>query len=42
VKVIAPEPTRATSRIVLRMTADGAQVEGLDVETLAQLLMLVR
>jgi len=42
VQVITPEPAQAVPNLVLRMTADGPRVEGLDVESAAKLLGLLR
>jgi hypothetical protein len=42
VQVIAPEPAHPIPSIVIRLTADGPRVEGLDVETAAQLLARLR
>jgi hypothetical protein len=42
VQVIAPEPPRTVPSLVLRLTAEGPRVEGLDVETVAQLLERLR
>ena len=42
VQVIAPEPVRAVPSVVIRFTADGPRVEGLDVEAVAKLLVLLR
>jgi transposase-like protein len=42
VQVITPEPVRAVQTVVIRLTADGPQVEGLDVEAVAKLLVLLR
>jgi hypothetical protein len=42
VQVVAPAPRPPIANIVIRLTADGARVEGLDVEAAAQLLARVR
>ncbi len=42
VQVITPAAARAVSNLVLRLTAEGPQVEGLDVNAAAQLLELLR
>jgi transposase-like protein len=42
VQVIAPESVRAVPSVVIRLTADGPRVEGLDVEAAAKLLVLLR
>jgi hypothetical protein len=42
VQLITPEPVRAVPNVVIRLTADGPQVEGLDVEAVAKLLVLLR
>jgi transposase-like protein len=42
VQVVAAAPTPPIANIVIRLTADGARVEGLDVEAAAQLLARVR
>jgi hypothetical protein len=42
VQVIPPEPVRAVPSVVIRLTVDGPQVEGLDVEAVAKLLVLLR
>jgi transposase-like protein len=42
VQLITPEPVRAVPSVVIRLTADGPRVEGLDVEAAAKLLVLLR
>jgi hypothetical protein len=42
VQVITPEPTPGVPGVVIRLTADGPRVEGLDVEAAARLLGLLR
>jgi hypothetical protein len=42
VQVIAPEAVRAVPSVVIRLTADGPRVEGLDLEAVAKLLALLR
>jgi hypothetical protein len=42
VQVVAPTPPPPIANIVIRVTADGARVEGLDVEAAAQLLARLR
>jgi transposase-like protein len=41
VQVMTPEPVRVPS-VVIRLAADGPRVEGLDVEAVAKLLVLLR
>jgi transposase-like protein len=42
VQLITPEPVEAAPGVVIRFTADGPRVEGLDVEAVAKLLVLLR
>jgi len=42
VQVITSPPAQAVRSLVLQLTAEGARVEGLDVETAARLLGLLR
>jgi hypothetical protein len=42
VHVVTPTPTPSIPSIVIRLTADGPRVEGLDVEAAAQLLARLR
>ena len=42
VQVVAPAPTPAARRLVVILGAAGPRLEGLDVETAAQLLVLLR
>jgi hypothetical protein len=42
VQVMTPEPVRAAPGVVIRLTAEGARVEGPDVEAVAKLLALLR
>jgi len=42
VQVITPEPVRGVPSVVIRLTADGPRVEGLSVEAVAKLLVLLR
>jgi transposase-like protein len=42
VHVITPEPMRTGPSIIIRLTADGPRVEGLDIEAAAKLLVLLR
>ena len=42
VQVIAPEPVRVVPSVVIRLTAEGPRVEGLDLEAVAKLLVLLR
>jgi hypothetical protein len=42
VQVSTPGPVRDVPNVVIRLTADGPRVEGLDVEAVAKLLVLLR
>ncbi len=42
VQVLDPEPARTVPSLALRLTAEGPRVEGLDVETIVQLLERLR
>jgi hypothetical protein len=42
VAVVTPEPALVASGVVILLTPDGPRVEGLDVETAARLLALLR
>jgi transposase-like protein len=42
VQVVTPAPARPVTSVVIRLMSDGPRVEGLDVETAARLLALLR
>jgi hypothetical protein len=42
VELITPEPVRVVPTVVLSLSADGPRVEGLDLEAVAKLLVLLR